>query len=366
MNWIKNLLIVILSTIGAVKGADLLLAYSGSTTQFPIEDSGVERYVNLKEINPNFKANYVPTDEYLNGTDSLERMEYLVRTDEDGFIENGNKINFAQSYETIMFFGGSTTETLFVNEEQRWQSILERNLNKKQHVPKFKIINAGVSGNNSMHSTVNLVAKGLQQNPKFAVLMHNCNDYALLRLTGSYWNAPAEKALVQIKGNVSLKNILFKIKDFLAPNLYELYKTVEFKFSDQDDFRSVRGEETVDLEIVEANFRASLNTFINVSMAWDIEPILMTQFNRINSDDEFFKSIYQGQDFLQYIEGYRRLNDVIREVSVSRNVDLIDLDKLIPSTSDYIYDAVHLNENGSQLVAEILTNYWMNKLSISD
>ena len=168
MSWIKNSIIITISTIIAIIGADKLIGHFAPKFQFPIESRGVERYVLLKEINPNFKAKYVPNEEYLNRTDSLERREYLVKTDRHGFIENGNNINFTENHESIIFFGGSTTEQLFVNEEYRWQSILERELNKGQQIAKLKIINAGVSGNNSMHSTVNLIAKGLPLKPKLS------------------------------------------------------------------------------------------------------------------------------------------------------------------------------------------------------
>lgn len=366
MSWIKNSIIVISSTIIAIIGADRLIGYFAPEVQFPIESRGVERYVLLKEFNPNFIAKYVPTVEYLDNTDSLERREYLIRTDRHGFIENGNNINFAADYETIMFFGGSTTEQLFVDEENRWQSILERELNSGQQIAKLKIINAGVSGNNSMHSTVNLIAKGLPLKPKFAVLMHNVNDYGLLRLSGSYWNAPADKALLQVRAGTALRPLMKSIKDNLVPNIYEIYKIVKYKFSNKDDFNSIRDEEIVSLEIIESNFKRALNTFIDLCFTWGTEPILMTQFNRMNSDDELFKSMFNGKDVEQYIKGYVRLNDVIREVSVDRRIDLIDLDRLVPSNSYYIYDAVHLNENGSKLVADIMINYFKDKLTSTE
>jgi len=363
MSWIKNSIIVVISTTITIIGADRLIGYFAPEARFPIESRGVERYVLLKEISPNFRAKYIPTEEYLNNTDSLERREYLVRTDRDGFIENGNNINFTENYESIIFFGGSTTEQLFVNEEYRWQSILERELNKDQKIAKLKIINAGVSGNNSMHSTVNLMAKGLPLKPKFVVLMHNVNDYGLLRLSGSYWKAPADRAILQISAETSLRSLMRRIKDDFVPNIYELYKIIKYKFSNKDDFIGIRNEEIVSLEIIESNFKKSLNTFIDLSFTWGIEPILMTQFNRINSDDKLFKSLFNGKDMEQFIKGYARLNDVIREVSVDRKVDLIDLDRLVPSNSDYMYDIVHLNENGSKLVADIMINYWKDKLT---
>jgi hypothetical protein len=91
----------------------------------------------------------------------------------------------------------------------------------------------------------------------------------------------------------------------------------------------------------------------------------MTQFNRVNLEDELFNKISLSMiNKEEYVESYVRLNDVIREVSMSRNVDLIDLANLIPSSSYYMYDPVHLNENGSKLAAEILTNYWTKKLEL--
>tara|TARA_B100001109_G_C18858993_1_gene473073 strand:- start:53 stop:1147 length:1095 start_codon:yes stop_codon:yes gene_type:complete len=360
MNWIKKLMIVIISTLVAIKGSDILIGYFHPENSFPVESRGVERYVDLRENNPNFKAEYVPSKKYLNKTDSLERKKYLVRTDEDGFIENGNNLNFTKNYETIIFFGGSTTEQAFVKEEYRWQSILERNLND-QKVPKFKVINAGVSGNHSIHSTINLIAKGIPLKPKYVVLMHNVNDYALLRFTGSYWNSPPSKAILQIKDDISLIPLLRRIKDNFIPNLYMIYTTVKYRFSDHDDFSTIRDNELVSQHIIDESFRKSLNTFIDICFAWDIEPVLMTQFNRINSEDKLFIK-NKGKNTKQYIKGYKRLNDVIRQVSVSRKVDLIDLDKLVPGTKDYIYDAVHLNDNGSKLVAGILFDYWRKKI----
>ena len=90
----------------------------------------------------------------------------------------------------------------------------------------------------------------------------------------------------------------------------------------------------------------------------------MTQFNRVNSNDELFVRTFEQDKSKLYEQHYKRLNDVIREVSKNRQVDLIDLATLIPSSSDYIYDVFHLNEQGSELVAETLTSYWIEKLKL--
>ena len=366
MNWIKNISVVLIVTVISIKCADLLLGYLAPDSAFGISERGVERSLNLREINPNYNAVLWPSDEYNKTTDSLERKGYLVRTDEFGFIKNGNEINFSEkTSKSIIFLGGSTTEQLYISEKSRWTSILERNLNKIDQENSYIIRNGGFSGNNSMHSTLNLIAKAVPLSPDFVVLMHNINDLGLLRLTGSYWQAPKKLSLIQIdEHESSIFLMLRQIKDFLIPNSYFLLKNT-LSQSNIDDYEEYRGSKIKGIELIEDQFRRSLNTFIDLSLAWGTEPILMTQFNRINLEDELFNKISSSMiNKEEYVESYTRLNDVIREVSVSRNVDLIDLANLIPSSSNYIYDSVHLNENGSKLAAEILTDYWLKKLEL--
>ena len=359
MNWIKNISIFFLVTIISIKCADLLLGYLAPEKTFGINERGLERSLNIREINPNFNAVLWPSEDYMEGTDSLERRGYLVRTDKYGFIENGNETNFYDKpSKSIIFFGGSTTEQLFIPEKSRWQSILERNLNKTNQDYNYIVRNGGVSGNNSMHSTLNLIAKAIPLSPDFAVLMHNMNDLGLLRLTGNYWEVPRKFSLIQTQESL-LFLLARQIKDYLIPNSYEL---LSGRVSNNDDFKNFRDLNIVDNEMIESQFRQSLNTFIDVSLRWGVEPILMTQFNRINSDDELFDSnSYSMVEKEMYILSYMRLNEVVREVSASRKVDLIDLANLIPSSSLYMYDHVHLNENGSKLAAKIMTDYWNQK-----
>tara|TARA_B100000900_G_C20553628_1_gene705812 strand:+ start:197 stop:1300 length:1104 start_codon:yes stop_codon:yes gene_type:complete len=366
MNWIKSISVFLIVTVISIKCADLLLGYLAPESSFGISERGVERSLNVREINPHFNAVLWPSEEYKKRTDSLESKGYVIRTDEFGFIENGNEINFSEKKsKSIIFLGGSTTEQLYISEKSRWSSVLERNLNKMDQENSYIIRNGGFSGNNSMHSNLNLIAKALPLSPDFVVLMHNVNDLGLLRLTGSYWQAPKKLSLIEIHENESsIFLMLRQIKDYLIPNSYNLLKNT-LSQSNNDDYKEYRGSKIKGMKLIEDQFRRSLNTFIDVSLAWGTEPILMTQFNRINLEDELFnKTSLSMINKEEYVETYFRLNDVIREVSVSRNVDLIDLANLIPSSSNYIYDTVHLNENGSKLAAEILTDYWFKKLEL--
>ena len=117
-----------------------------------------------------------------------------------------------------------------MDERDRFPSIVERELREKLS-RNVRTINAGVSGNNSMHSLLNFQAKILPENPKVAILMHNINDFALLSKTGSYWIAPEGKNIIRGEGNttersnrISFFNIMRVAKNSFIPNLYDYLK----------------------------------------------------------------------------------------------------------------------------------------------
>ena len=72
----------------------------------------------------------------------------------------------------------------------------------------------------------------------------------------------------------------------------------------------------------------------------------------VRSDEEI--SIKSVDEFI-YL--YKEANSIVSEISSLNNVEFIDLNNLVPKTSEYIYDMIHLTDKGSLLVSEIITNY---------
>ena len=244
-----------------------------------------KRSILLRLYNPNQTALVIPSDSYMHNTDSLIQKKYHISIDADGFIENGN-LNLENSNIVIAFIGGSTTESIFVDEKDRFPSIVERQLREK-FSSGIKTINAGVSGNNSIHSLLNFQAKILPKKPNIAVLMHNINDFALLSKTGSYWVAPEGKNILQgidtgFKDATGMRLFerMRKAKNILIPNLYAYLKPRLFPNLDiSDEFYEYRGSSigAYSMETVYM-FENSLRSFVMLSNAWGVKPILMTQF----------------------------------------------------------------------------------------
>jgi len=371
MHLIKNVLIIIFFSLLTLKLSDI--AFGSFQDQLLTNTSlskGTSRAIHLREFNPNQQAVVRPTNYYMQGVENLEQINYAVNIDSNGFIKTGNP-ELDNPEIKILFLGGSTTETLFVPEEQRFPSIVERTLREKLGKD-IEVYNSGVSGNNSMHSLFIFLSKGIPLKPTYAVLMHNINDFGLLFKSESYWVAPISRSLlidstllgyttIEDSTRTAIFNFFKAIKNFLVPNLYSylrprLFANVKMH---QDEFTAFRKKnfEDLNLEEYKNQFKSSLVSFIELSRAWNIEPILMTQANRIDAKDSLFQQWFSMNDrnemtYNEFIELYKLSNQLIRELSKTYSVHLVDLDILIPKNNEFIYDTVHFNEAGSKLVAD--------------
>ena len=182
----KKTFIVILTFLITIKFSDLLFSLINDIYKLDNTIEKSERFLVLREYEPGQIISIAPTDDYLLFTDSLIKKNYSVSIDSKGFISNGNIVN-EDSNLKILFLGGSTTETLYVDERSRFPSVVERILRDKLQTS-VSTYNGGVSGNNSMHSLLILLGKGIPLNLDYAVLMHNINDMTLLSRTESYFH----------------------------------------------------------------------------------------------------------------------------------------------------------------------------------
>src|SRR4030042_516486 len=87
----------------------------------------------------------------------------------------------------IDFFGGSTTECVYVDEDNRVPYLAGRLLERQTHL-KVNSYNAGRSGNDTLHCINVLMNKVVNLKPDLVVLMENINDLAILMYDKTYWN----------------------------------------------------------------------------------------------------------------------------------------------------------------------------------
>jgi hypothetical protein len=139
---------------------------------------------------------------------------------------------------------------------------------------------------------------------------------------------------------------------------------MEAKEHDNDEFYAKRGyEKNTDTAKLLKQYKKALKMFIGICRGADVQPVLMTQFNRIDSSnlgkcrmlDNMLAKYANEFPKLNVIHIYQQMNETIRQVAAEQNVPLIDLDVMVPKTSKYMFDIVHLDDAGSAYVAAIIT-----------
>jgi len=361
------LLLVVLIIGGMALVTEKFLAYKARPHVY---SPGIKRYVNLRESRPLYADVLLPPPNTMEISDSLVKQGYPFQIDADGFIMP-SKIH-PDPQLTLAFLGGSTTECAYVGEENRFPCRVGRLLEQKTGL-RTDSYNAGKAGNTSLHSLDVLLNKVIPVKPEVAIMMHNVNDLAVLIFEKTYWTKnPYRSPLVEIKPSfkTAMKNIeesFHIIRDLTIPHLSRQLKTfyhyVVGNKSNVDEFKQARGRKIqIDKNRLVKEFSMNLQTFINISRARKVTPVLMTMANRLKDQpDPFILSLERttvetgtGLTYKDFKALFDLFNQTIRDVAAANNVLVIDLDRKVPKEKELMYDFVHLNDAGSKYVSEII------------
>lgn len=343
--------------------AENILKYKNKVSG--IQSRGIERYIVLRENSPSTSTFRAPEDVYLRDTDSLIKKKYRIAIDSNGFMEPSER--HVNPDKKIVFLGGSTTECKWMEEESRFPYLAGLLLEKETGL-KINSYNGGVSGNNSLHSIDALINKVIPLKPDAVVFMHNINEITALLYEKDYWKSTRRPPVIEIPRPSLLKLAKQFISHFI-PNLSgaatNLLAVFERKYSaGEDEFVELRGKRLeIDMVGIKDAFALNLQTFINICKARRITPVLMTQENRFTEvpDSLILRTVANklkndfAIEYKDYKALYDMLNQVTRDAAKKEGLLLIDLDREIPHTNQYLYDPVHFNDVGSKLAAEIIS-----------
>jgi lysophospholipase L1-like esterase len=342
-----------------VVGAEKILEFT-SRRQGMVLEAGVERrYVRLKEFRPGANLLLAFPRNHLPYTDNIFTKQYRVEIDSNGFIAPSRI--YERPDKVIVFLGGSTTECMFVDQDQRFPYLTGRILEQETGA-KINSYNGGMSGSNSLNAIDILINKVIPLKPDVVVFMENINDLSTLLYEGSYWHKDKARSPLETLKKRQLVGKL--LKEIFIPHLNFAYRNLKKTLSgkEEDEFGGARGQKLVfDQARMGREFAANLQTMVCTCKAWGIVPVLMTQANRITEHPDPVVAAYIARDgrdtgisYQRFKALYDAFNDSIREVGRKNQVMVIDLAQEVPSDKKYLYDLVHLNDAGSQLAAQII------------
>ena len=357
--FIKDITIIGLLSVALLKTIDISTGILFNIDLTRIRPS--KRYIDLRELGTKQNILIKPSKSFLGTTLNLDDKKYSLKLNNDGFIEGGDE--YHRSIKNIKdadlyFVGGSTTENLYVSQESRFPTLVGEKLSDSLNRP-IKSINAGMSGNNTLHSHLNFLAKGAKYNPKIILIMHNVNDWSTLSRSGSYWNAPISRSIVrEFKTESIISTISRSIKDKLIPNTWAIINALKDNKT-RTEWDGIYKSAKFNEKHIIKEYELSIMGFIKNIQTREGKVVLMTQPNQLKvlakNNPDFLRNISHLDPKLM-IKLQTSINDKIREISKDNGIMLIDLAKMQNLKNEDYYDSHHLNSKGNKKVAQYITN----------
>lgn len=328
---------------------------------------GIRRYIKLAEYNCN-RHIHIRTDAsywlYDHVKDSsMENRDVDFDIDEMGFISTPPQTEDAEL--KIAFLGDSVVESAIVSQEKRFPyqtGMLLAKLTGKS----VKTFNAGYSGVDITRINTLFLTKIVPMGVNFAVCCSCIHDVIKAIEIEDYHKYYIERSYeYEYLPTTYLSRVKLSARD-LFPKIYRLLYIKKHKKEKETFIKS----EVVSIKQmnwvkkrIESVVRKNLILFIQIARANDITPVLSTEANTLKLSSERYINIFEheiGYDRTQFSELMELTNNQIRDVCKEMNVLCVDLDKEISNHSAYIYDVVHLTDEGSLKAAEIISNLLQN------
>jgi hypothetical protein len=322
-----------------------------------------KRAIVLREFRPTLREYNSPAKEDA-PYDTVERKNYLLRIDDNGFIMPSKK--YVNPDISLVFLGDSVTAELLVDEENRFPYVAGTLLEKDLGI-KINSYNASRIANHTLHSLDILLNKVIPMKPDIVIMSHTNNDVAIMLYEKSYWNNSPTRSVIFDMNKYAVNNFFKIMRDRSIPNLARELRLAGTRLRnfmkpkgapEIDEFARMRGKKPhYDAKQMVEQYKMNLQTFIAICKIRKIVPVLMTMASRFKDHPEKnvldrFKTVIVS--YQEYKHLFELFNETIREVARENNILLIDLAAAIPPEKEYIYDVIHYNNKGSLMAAGVI------------
>jgi len=297
-------------------------------------------------------------------------------------IENKNK-----EYR-VLAIGGSTTECLYLDNEESWPFLLMKKLNLTNSGQKVISMNIGKSGHNSRDHIFELKYLTEYYDPDLIIIMVGANDM-LLKLSKRWvWKPFNETSYDLSKTFYYSQNFNWK-----STLLYKIYKIIYNKFylkiNPQDEVgqtylesRTERknGQTFIELPNLDetlADYEKNLHRLVEISRQKNKTILFLTQpflwKNEMSEQEDnvlwmttdFNGNYYNVESMALSMNLFNnRLLAVCKEYELDKepNIFCFDLEEEIPKNLAYFYDDMHFNEGGAEASAEKISLFIKNNI----
>ena len=269
----------------------------------------------------------------------------------------------------IFAIGGSSTESLYIDDKDAWTQVLQENLNQNNDSTTVKVYNAGKSGDNIQDHLSMLAHRIVHLQPDEVIVFCGINDVTRLMLDKNPLKYNVTKAKEK---KVSFANMLgvFMYEFQIPRRLYHAFKSEE-KALETIEVTSNYKKKVVKTQArpVEnqlpktdySNYTSKLKSLIGICQANDIKLIFATQVVTWDTKDEALKNWhwmtsrggvrYNALKLQQKVDS---INAITINEGIRFNIPVFRTDSIIPKTGTYLYDDCHFNPAGSKKMGDDL------------
>lgn len=274
----------------------------------------VRRHIRLKEFSPLVQRSMSPTEDYLSQTNgTLPPGNYKLTANADGFLIDPKHAK--RPGPKLFVLGDSFVECSFIHEGSRFCDVLNQKLGPAPGV----CFNAGYSGATSLNLYNVLINKIVDKDPHSVLFVLPSNDPLSLLNGNGYWN--------------------------LNDRRYAPVLPVRRGPPAVGEFEQNAGQLAPLLETM-----CGLSDAFGFNLHLATTPFVSTQYEEL----AWFRRRHKTRETYEGLMERRRvLNQVVRNTAQKCRKDLIDLEAILTDT-EMFYDDVHVNEQGSLHLADIL------------
>jgi len=272
----------------------------------------------------------------------------------------------------IFAIGGSSTESLYIDDKDVWTRVLQDNLNQNNDSTNVKVYNAGKSGDNIQDHLAMLSHRIIHLQPDEVIVFCGINDVTRLMLDKNPLKFNFTK---KDEAEVSFVNMLgvFMYEFQIPRRLYYAFKTEEEALETieiQSDYQKkvtktqARPIENQLPETDYGNYTNKLKSLIGICQANDIKLIFATQVVTWDTEDKTLKNWHwmTSRGGIRYNAMLLQQKvDSINAITVNQgrkfNISVFKTDSIIPKTSMYLYDDCHFNPAGNKKMGDELAKF---------
>lgn len=351
---------------------------------------------------PGLRHTLHPVPETLPGIEGDSRF-YI---NDDGL--RGDRFSGNQTYR-ILAIGSSTTECLFLDEEEAWPYLLQKMLNASAAPGQWIWVgNAGRGGRNTTNHLVQM-ERLIEQYPKIdaVLLLIGANDFlqrlardrdlppfsGLEKLMPQQYEALMNRSFSAWPGSDSRYPFFMRTRIWRRLRYIKNQYLPPFKDLAQDDegriyekWRMYRRRASSirtslpDLSTALEAYAGNVHSLISDAKSKGVRIILMTQpyLWRSNLPDSLQRLLwfggvgrYQEEIGHEYYSiealasGMKMYNERLLSICRTTGVECIDLESQLPKYTSVFYDDAHFNESGSRRVATIISEYLSQNMARS-